>query len=115
MAKAVKWTTSTVQYWLNRWKQLKNLNHSNQTGRVRATALKQDQQIISLAEQQTFVTSRDATNQLNRKRVKINERTLQRRLNEAGTKHNRPLSKSLLTRSHRMSRLKWAQYHRTVD
>ena len=73
VAKVVKCSTLTVQYWLSRWKQSKDRGDSARTGRPRATTPKQDQQILSLAEQQTFVTSRDITNQLNRKRVKINE------------------------------------------
>ena len=82
VAKVVKYSTSTVQYWLSRWKQSKDLDHSARTGRPRATTPKQDQQILSFAEQQTFITTRDITNQLNRKRTKINERMTRRRLNE---------------------------------
>ena len=59
--KAVKCSTSTVQYWLNRWKQSKNLNDSERTSRTRATTPKRDQQIVLLSEQYTFVTGRDIT------------------------------------------------------
>ena len=68
MPKAVNCDTSTGLYWLNQWKQLKNLNDSDQTDRTHATTPKQDQQVVSVVEQQIFVTSRDITNQLNRKR-----------------------------------------------
>ena len=61
MAKVVKCSTSIVQYWFSRWKQSKDLDDSARTGRSRATTPKQDQQILSLAEQQIFVTSRDIT------------------------------------------------------
>ena len=115
VAKVVKCSTSTVQYWLSRWKQSKDLNDSAWTGRPCATTPKQDQQILSLAEQQTFVTSRDITNQLNRKQVKINERTVQRRLNEGGGRYNRPLLKPLLTENHRINRLKWAHDYKAMD
>ena len=115
MAKVVKCSTSTVQYWLGRWKQSKDLDDSARTGRARATTPKQDQQILSLAEQQTFVTSRDITNQLNRKRVKINEQTVQRRLNEGGGRDNRPLLKPLLTGNHRINRLKWGDDYKAMD
>ena len=108
VAKVVKCGISTVQYWLSRWKQSKDLDDSARTDRPRTTTPKQDQQILSLAEQQTFVTSRDITNQLNRKRVKINERTVRRRLNEGGGRYNQPLLKPLLTENHRINRLKWA-------
>jgi hypothetical protein len=39
----------------------------------------------------------------------INERMVQQRLNEAGARYNRSLSKPLLTEVHRKNRLKWAQ------
>ena len=51
----------------------------------------------------------------NRKRIKINERTVQRRLNEAEAKYNRPLSKSLLTENRRMNRFQWVQGHKAMD
>ena len=38
---------------------VKNLNYSGRTGRACATTPKQDQQNVLLADQQTFVTSRD--------------------------------------------------------
>ena len=76
---------------------------------------KQDQQIVSLHEQQTFTTSRDITNQLNRKRVKVNETMVQRHYNEAAAKFSRPLSKLLLTENYQMNRLKWAPDHKAMD
>ena len=87
-------------------KQSKNFNDSDRTGRASARTPKQDQQIVSLAEQQTFVTSQNITNQLNRTRVKINERTVRRSLNEAAIKYNRLLLKSSLTANHRKNSLK---------
>ena len=43
VTKVVKCSTSTVQYWLSRWKQSKDLDDSARTGRPRATTPKQDQ------------------------------------------------------------------------
>ena len=45
----------------------------------------------------------------NRKRIKINERTVRWRLNEGGGRYNRPLLKPLLTENHRINRLKRLQ------
>ena len=45
----------------------------------------------------------------------INERTVQRRLNGAGARYNRPLSKPLLTEVHRKNRLKWARDHKDTN
>ena len=81
-------------------------------GRPRVTTPKQDQQVIALSEKETFVTSQDITNRLNKKGLDISHRTVRRRLNEAGAKYNRPLTKPLLTENHREKRLKWAEDQR---
>ena len=43
-------------------------------------------QIVALADQQTFATSHDIKEDLDSEDVKINERTIRLRLNEAGAK-----------------------------
>ena len=93
VAKAVKCSTSIVQYWLNRWKQSKNLNDSGRIGQARATSQKQDQQVVSRVEQQTFIRNRDIMNQLNRKRAR-------EWCDDTRAKYNQPLSKPLLTENH---------------
>jgi len=115
VAKAIHCDVKTVKRWLKRWNQSKDMSDTPRSGRPRVTTAKHHQQIVSLAEQQTFVTSRDITNQLNKKGVNINETTVRRRLNEAGAKYNGPLSKPLLTETHREKRLKWAEDHRTTN
>lgn len=115
VAKAVHCSVTTVKRWLKRWKQSKDLTDAPGSGRPRATTAKQDQQVVALAEQQTFVTSEDIANQLNKRGVVISQRTVRRRLNEAGAKYNKPLSKPLLTDHHREKRLEWAEDQRTTD
>ena len=58
VAKAVKCEVSTMKYWLKRWRQSKDLRNSNWSDRLRGTTSKQNEQIASLTEQQTFVTTR---------------------------------------------------------
>ncbi|CAF3368546.1 unnamed protein product [Rotaria socialis] len=115
VAKAVHCSTSTVKYCLNRWMESKDLTDSTRSGRPRATTQKQDQRIISLAEEQPFVTAQDVTNQLERRGGAVSERTIRRRFNEAGARYSRPMSKPLLTERHRQNRLRWAQHHKTTD
>ena len=40
VAKAIKCAKSTVQYWLNRWKESKDLSDSKRIGRPRSTTKK---------------------------------------------------------------------------
>ena len=111
MAKTVHCSTSTVKYWLNRWNESKDLDDSPRSGRPRATTQEQDQRIVSLADQQTFVTAQDIANQLKQEGVVVRERTVQRCLNEAGAKYNKPISKPLLTEHHQ----EWTLTHQDID
>ena len=74
VAKAVKCDVTTVKYWLKQWKQSKDLSDSIRSDRPRGTTHKQDEQIVSLAEQQTFVTVRDIENKLTKTGTTVNER-----------------------------------------
>ncbi|CAF1258371.1 unnamed protein product [Didymodactylos carnosus] len=115
VTKEITCSKSTVKYWLQRWKQSKDLTDASRSGRRRMTTPKQDQRIVSLAEEQTFVTIQDVAHQMKRKRVEISERTVRRRLKEAGAKYNRPLAKPLLTERRRENRLKWAREHQAAN
>ena len=96
VAKAVECDVTAVKYWLKQWKQSKDLSDSIRFGRPRATTPTQDEQIVSLVEQQTFVTVRDIANKLRKAGATVNERTMiQWHLNEAGVTCNRALAKPL--------------------
>ena len=97
VAKTVHCSIYTVKYWLDRWEQSKDLTDSNHSGRARATTQKQDQRIISLAKEKTFIIAQNISNKLNRQGVVVSGRTVCRRLNEADETYNRPMSKPLLT------------------
>ena len=50
VAKAVKRSKSTIQYWLNRWKKSKDLGDMKRSGRYSATTEKVDQPISKLVD-----------------------------------------------------------------
>ena len=52
VAKEVKCDKKAVKYWLNRWKQSKDLTDLPRSGRPRETTQKQDERIVSLANQE---------------------------------------------------------------
>jgi len=106
VAKRVKCDKKAVKYWLDRWKESKDLTDLPRSGRSRSTTPKQDEQIVSLANKETFATSRDIQNRLKRKRVHVSQDTIRRRLHEAVGKFSPPMSKPLLTEDHRKNRLK---------
>ena len=106
VAKAVQCDVTTVKYSIKRWKQSKDLSDSIRSGRPQGTIPKQNEQIVSFVEQQTFVTDRDISNKLRKAGATVNKRLIQWRLNESGVEYNRSLSKSLLIEVHRKNRLK---------
>ena len=69
VAKAIKRAKSTVQYWLNRWKQSKDLSESKRIGRPSSTTKKVDQRISDLATTNTRAIQRV----LKRKNVDISQ------------------------------------------
>ena len=115
VTKAVHCSIYTAKYWLDRWKQSKDLTGSNRSSSPRATTQKQDQRIISLAKEKTFITAQGISNKLNRQGVVVSGRTVRRHLNEARARYNRSMSKTLLTECHRKNRLRWAQHHKATD
>ena len=106
VAKAINCTKSTVQYWLNRWKESEDLSDSKCTGRPRGTTEKIDQRISDLATNDNIATTRDIRRVLKRQHAEISQETIRRRLKEHGAKFSPPISKPLLTEKHRQKRLK---------
>ena len=96
VAKAVKCDMTTVKCWLKRWEQSEDLSDPIQSSRVQATTHEQDEQTVSHAQQQAFVTAPNMVNKLRKTGATANERTIiQRRLNEAAAEYNQTLSKPL--------------------
>ena len=106
VAKAINCAKSTVQYWLNRWKESKDLSDSKRTGRPRGITEKIDQRISDLATNDNIATTHDIRRVLKRQHAEISQETIRRRMKEHGTKFSPPISKPLLTEKHRQKRLK---------
>ena len=105
VAKAIKCAKSTVQCWLNRWKESKDLSDSKSIERPRSTTKKVDQRISDLDSTNSSAITRAIRRVLKRKNVDISQETIRRRLKGYGTKFSLPISKPLLTEKHRQKRL----------
>ena len=92
VAKAVKCAKHTVQYWLNRWKESKNLSDMKRSGRPRATTEKVAHRIYKLAGTDNIATTGDIQGVLKRQNIRISQETIQRSLKEAGAKFTPPIS-----------------------
>lgn len=115
VANVVKCAKSTVQYWLNRWNESKDLTDFTRSGRPRVTTKKVDKRIEDLAGKNKIVTTRDIQSVLKRQSVHISQETVRRRLKEAGARFLPPMSKPLLTEKHRQDRFRWAQVTSDID
>ena len=73
VAKAIKCAKSTVQYWLNRWKESKD-----QSVRPRSTTKNVDQRISDLDSTNSSATTRGIQRVLKRKHVDISQETIER-------------------------------------
>ena len=59
VAKAVKYAENTVQYWLNRWKESKDLSDVKRSKRPRTTTEKVDPRIYKLSGSGNIATTDD--------------------------------------------------------
>ena len=66
VAKVVKCAKNIVQYWLNRWKESKDLGDMKCFGRLHATTEKVDQQIYKLAGSDNIAITGDIQSVLKR-------------------------------------------------
>jgi transposase len=105
----------TVVYWVKKYQEDKNLIDQPKSGRGRSTTTAQDEKIVSLAEKEHNITSAEIQQRLEKQGVTVSERTVRRRLAEAGGKYLHELQKPLLTEKHRKKRLQWAKNHRDFD
>lgn len=111
IAKLIKCHRTTVVRWLKRWDVTKDLGDQERTGRPRKTTIKQDEIIIDVVRQDVDqgLTSQMIQEQVKENDINVDARTIRRRLNEAGFKYSKPLSKPLLTEHHQKNRLSWAK------
>jgi transposase len=108
VASFIRCDAKTVRYWRARWKETKDLSNESKSGRPRSTTVAEDEMILNELEENENPTSETINRGLKRKKVKISSRTVQRRLKEAGYRFSAPLSKPLLTTTHKKRRLEWA-------
>ena len=115
VSKVVKCTPSTVQKWVMRWKETGEVEDEVGRGAKRKTTPKQDLAIAKAAKAAPEADASDLSVSLKRQRIDLSDRTIQRRLNEAGLSYGPVLKKPLLKIDHREKRLQFAQAHLDDD
>ena len=69
VVKAVKCAKSTIQYWLNQWKEPKDLSDMKRSGRPRAITEKVNQQISNLSNRDRITIAGNIQNVLKRQNI----------------------------------------------
>ncbi|CAF3398449.1 unnamed protein product [Rotaria sp. Silwood1] len=115
IAKVVKCSRMTVKKWLSRWQIDKYLGDKVRTGRHRTTTKEDDDFIIKSTRNIEEPTSKKIRDHVLNQNLDVSERTIRRRLREAGFRYTTPLSKTLLTLQHQQNRLQWARLVQNQD
>jgi len=112
IATAVKCSVDTVKFWLKRYHDTGDVQEITQSGRPPITSVKTDRLIEKIQDKNPELTSGAISDKLKRKGVQISERTVRRRLVQAGFIFGETLKKPLLSERHCEKKLKWARENR---
>ena len=118
VTKAVKCAKNTVQYWLNRWRESKDLlSDMKRSESSRAcNNWKSRPTNLEACKQRQYCYHRWYTKCFEAaQNIGMSQETIRRRLKEAGTKFTLPISKPVLTENHRYDRLRWIQATCDID
>ena len=115
IAKIMNCYCNTVKLWLDRLEEIKDLSDRSRPGPPRLTTAEEDQLMIDLTTEEMDATTSEAVKQELEKKVVISNRTIRRRLHEAGLQYMRPLSKHLLNEQPRQRRVQWAREMKNYD
>jgi transposase len=111
-ANSLGFARSSVHRAVLRFRQTRGYTRRPGSGRRRSTSARDNRYITMLSLRNRHMTAVKIRNQLERVReVNVNERTVRRRLGEANLGAYRPATSPELLRSHRVSRLLFAQEH----
>lgn len=115
IASHIHCSKSTVIYWVQKYKQNKDLTDEQKSGRPRKTTKAQDKRIVKLAMKKHDITAAEIQQKLDKQGVEVSKTTVRRRLGESGGKFIKEISKPLLSENHMVKRLQWAKKHKKFD
>jgi transposase len=115
IAKELKCSQDTVKTWIQRYQETGDVLDEEKQGRKRKTSEREDLDIISIAKKHRTSSSTEISTLMKRQGTDISPATVRSRLNEQGLFKLQPLSKPLLSETHRINRLKWAKDNKKTD
>lgn len=108
-ARYMKKSKDFVRKWVNRYKEVKNVDDLPERGKTRVTTKKQDKMIVQLFEKHPTYNLRQVQKILARKGVEVSLKTIERRLQSAGYGWRSTTLKPFLKPEHCTRRLEWAK------
>ena len=115
ISKIIGCSKKTVRYWLKRYKENKDLNELNRSGKNRYTSKIEDKKIIQIDKNGKMANMTLIQQKLKSEGLKIKKDTIRRRLKENGGKWSNIKSKKFLENNQKEERLKWAYNVRNID
>jgi transposase len=115
IAKELKYSTNTVEIWINRYKKTGDIQDEERQGRKRKTSEAEDLDITTMTKRLRSSSSAKISTLISKQGINISSATVRRRLNEQGLHKLQPLKKPLLSDTHRLNRLKWAKNNKKTD
>ena len=109
VAKEVKCAKSAVQHWLKVYRETGDVEEIVHSGRKKITGSKEDQLIKNLSLTNPEATSEQIAQAMKTLGTSVSSSTVRRRLQTCGMVYSRLVSKPLLTKTHRIERLKFAR------
>lgn len=114
-ARYMKKSKNFIRKWVNRYKEVKNVDDLPERGKMRVTTKKQDKMIVKLFEKHPTYTSRQVQKILVRKGMEVSLKTIERRLRSAGYGWRSTTLKPFLKPEHCTRRLEWAEQNLEQD
>src|SRR5437763_13616092 len=84
IAKHIHCSKPTVIYWVKKYQESKDLTEEKRSGRPRCITEMEDERIVKMAKKNYNATSIEIQHEFEKKGVEVSERTIRRRLSEAG-------------------------------
>jgi transposase len=105
---------STVCLWIQRYKDQKNVERKEGSGRKRITSEEEDELIINEVKKNNLLTTSEIENNI-KEILDVSQSTINRRLCEYGYDYKKPQKRPLLTVNQKYYRLKWAKEHKKTN
>jgi transposase len=106
---------STARHWVKVYDETGDVQEIIRSGRPKSTSSKEDEVIKNLVISQPESSTANVSTELKSIGIIVSASTIRRRLASSGIVYSRPISKPLLSKNHRIQRLRFARRNKNTD